>query len=214
MNPISEHEKQSREICPRGICSRGLSWSAIIAGAFVAIGLSFLLNLFDIGIGLSAYSTTTTEKGARALAFGGYIAMVIGVMVAMFVAGWVSGFIAKPKCTSGCHGVLYGFLTWCLALILSFILLGQATQFVSHQYRALSNSNATHLSVTTAASLPAGAAKASVEVTDEKAAKALAESIFLVFILFFAGAVSASFGGYVAVKRCTECKVDDMKTRG
>lgn len=219
--PIIEQEKQIHGDCVKSFCFHGLSWTAIIAGAFVAIGLSFLLNLFDIGIGLSAFSTATTEKGAHALAFGGYIAMVIGVMVSMFVAGWVSGFIAKPKCISGCHGILYGFLTWCLALILSFFLVGHATQFINYQYRALSNSNTTHFRAASIDAFPTAtytkneteATKTTTEINDEKAAKVLAESVFLLFILFFSSALAACFGGYTAVKNCNKYDYNDEERK-
>src|SRR5436190_15732131 len=109
-----EQEKPAQGGYMKNCHFHSLSWTAVMAGAFVAIGLAFLINLFGIGIGLSAYGSTSTETGAHALAFGGYIAMIFGAMVVMFVAGGVSGMIARPHCATGCHGILYGFLTWCL----------------------------------------------------------------------------------------------------
>lgn len=206
--PIGEHDKHSYETYLR-TCHYGLSWGAVVAGAFVAIGISFLLDLFGLGIGLSAYSTATTENGATALAFGGYVGILLGVMVAMFVAGCVSGFIARPKCTHGCHGVLYGFLAWCLALMLSFVLTTATSQFVSYHYRVLSSSNIHNIMGTSDRTAPAvqaasdrHASNTTVVVNDEKAAKAASKTVFLLFLLFFAGALSACFGGYTAVKRC------------
>ena len=42
-----------------------ICWSAIFAGAFVGVGLGFLLHLFGSAIGLSAYSSNST--GAQAI---------------------------------------------------------------------------------------------------------------------------------------------------
>lgn len=198
-------------------CRNYLSWTAIVAGAFVAIGISFLFDLFGMGIGLSAYSVTTTQTGANALAFGGYVAMVLAGMIAMFAGGWVSGYIGRPTCIQGCHGILYGFITWCLALILSFILVAYAADFMTFQYRALTNSNISNFTTTSNTAMPsfsptgrnaAGAANTGggrnteVNVNDEQAAKETAKTVLMLFLLFFAGALASAFGGYTAVKRC------------
>lgn len=206
------------------VCKHYLSWTAIIAGAFVAIGISFLFDLFGMGISLSAYSATTTQTGANALAFGGYIAMVFASMIAMFAGGWVSGYIGRPICTTGCHGILYGFVTWCLALILSFILVAYAADFMTFQYRALTNSNISNVAMPSNTAMQAmsafsrneanagvtgGGRNAGMTMTDEAAAKETAKNLLLIFLLFFAGALASAFGGYIAVKRCRQC---DHKT--
>ncbi|MBA2650910.1 MAG: hypothetical protein H0U73_01370, partial [Tatlockia sp.] len=36
-----------------------ISWSAIFSGALIGLGLGFLLQLFGIAIGLSAYHSTS-----------------------------------------------------------------------------------------------------------------------------------------------------------
>ena len=68
-----------------------ICWSAIIAGAFVGVGLGFLLHLFGIAISLSAYSSST-NGAAETLAIGGFIGIVIGVIVSMGAAGFVAGY--------------------------------------------------------------------------------------------------------------------------
>jgi len=62
--------------CPPHVYKR-ISWTAIFVGAIVAVGLSFLLNLFGIAIGLSAFTLST--DGASVLAVGGLVGMIIGV---------------------------------------------------------------------------------------------------------------------------------------
>src|ERR1700722_7871136 len=92
-----------------------LSWKPIFAGALTAIGLSFLLNLFSVAIGLTAY--TTSSEGVETMAFGGLLGTAIGVIAAMFAAGWVSGYLGQRYCVQRHVGCMYGFLTWCVALI-------------------------------------------------------------------------------------------------
>src|SRR5829696_1753638 len=96
-NPLHSHE------------STCFSWKPIIVGALVAIGLSFLLNLFSAAIGLSAYTADT--QGMQNVAIGGLIATALGIVVAMFVSGWVAGYLGNPFCEKRHLGALYGFLT-------------------------------------------------------------------------------------------------------
>lgn len=200
-----------------------LSWSAIIAGAFVAIGLGFLLNLFGIAIGLTAY--TTTPEGVTTLAVGGYIGMAIGVLVVMFVAGWVSGFLGYCAGCVHCNiGALYGFVTWSLALILTILLTSSVGQFTAIQYEALTNPNSSAMRMSSMPSMNVNSNAQSVasnaqmasssnamasnnkgnssntaQTNDEKAAKTLGKSLLLVFLLFFVGAIICCYGGYVGM---------------
>ncbi len=198
---INVHEKHGK------CCFHcGISWKAIFSGAVVAVGLTFLLDLFGMGIGLSAYSVTTTQGEAKAFAYGGYIAIVLAGMIAMFIAGWVAGFIGRPNCINGCHGLLYGFITWCLALIISFLLLGYGTQYTESKYNTLTHAKKAEMNINanqnTSLISIATAHKADTTVKTEKEAKEEAKGFFLLFLLFIASALSAAFGGYTAVKRC------------
>ena len=63
-----------------------MSWTAIFVGALIGTGLGFLLHLFGIAIGLSAFSLT--PDGATAVAIGGIVGMLIGVIASMLAAGY------------------------------------------------------------------------------------------------------------------------------
>jgi hypothetical protein len=69
----------------------------------VGVGLSFLLNLFSIAIGLSL--VTTSKEGIASLAIGGFLGLVISAIAAMFVAGTTSGYLGRSCCAKRNLGV-------------------------------------------------------------------------------------------------------------
>ena len=110
-------------------CGSKFSWSAIFAGALVGVGTSFLLNLFAMAIGLSAF--TTSPAGLSTLAVGGFVGMLIGVIVSMYATGWVAGCIARPMCHKAHHGMLYGFVAWVVALLMVMFLAAPVGRFIN-----------------------------------------------------------------------------------
>lgn len=173
-----------------------VSWKPIIIGALVAIGLSFLLNLFMVAIGLTAF--TTNSEGVEKLAFSGLIATSLGTIACMFASGWISGYLSQNYCTKRHLGALYGFLTWCLALIVTILLVAQVQQYISFYGHFISgrastfvmNNNAVNASV--AANIPPNS---------------LVVSTYIMFILFFLGAFSSSLGGHCGARyKCLDDK--------
>ncbi len=212
---VTETDGTIRERHGKWCCFHsGLSWSGIFAGAFVALGISFLLDLFGMGLGISAYKAATTAGEAKAFAYGGYIAILVAGMVAMFVGGWVAGFIGRPTCTTGCHGMIYGFVAWCLALIISIILVSSIGQFIGVQYSILNasssgniesynnpNSKMSNFSNNTNTGREAtNNNRYNANENSEKAASDAAKGFFLLFLIFITSALAAAFGGYTAVK--------------
>jgi len=191
-----------------------LSWTAIFAGALAAVGLSFLLNLFGVAIGLSVYSTS--KAGIATLAIGEFFGMAIGIMVVMFFAGWLSGYLGRAHCINRHFGTLYGFTTWCLALVLSSVLVTHFGDFVNKQHNAFINANETVLKMASNASASKISDKISVNAntkTDltqvlssqgkekEQVANATGKSLLLTFLLFFVGAITCCYGGYVGMRK-------------
>lgn len=180
-----------------------LSWTAVVAGALVGIGLTFLLNLFGVAIGLTAYSTSI--EGTTSLAIGGFIGMAIGIMASMFVSGWVSGYLGRKTCLYPHLGVLYGFSSWSLSLIIMVVLAGSASEFMTMQYDKVTNPSIllNKISSTTSTMTVTEQTKNTTVATinNEKAAKMVGKSLFLIFILFFIGAITSAFGGYIGMKR-------------
>lgn len=186
-----------------------MSWSAIIIGSLIAVGLSFLMNLFGVSIGLSAF--TRDQEGLMVIALGGFLGLLLGSIVIMFVAGWVSGYLSRTYCHGRELGALYGFISWCLALIITLFLSFQAGHVLNINLNSLSGSYMTRNQGDMVSSMASRKDQKKVEgptrtdTTTEKAANMLGVPVFLTFILFFIGALSACFGGYFGHGSKEEC---------
>ncbi len=202
-----------------------LSWTAIIAGAFVALGISFLLYIFGAAIGLSSFKST--QIGVNALAIGGFLGSVIATIVSMFVGGWISGYLVRrgygykeynsinddeynrKSCAN--IGALYGFITWGLALIVTILLAADVSAFISSRYIMSSNPRAA-ISTTTNPQAPMVSenrmnndvnAPTQTTINEEKAENAAGKTLFALFVIFFLGALASCIGGYMGIKlRC------------
>ncbi len=132
-----------------------------------------------------------------ALVIGGFIAMLIGSIVIMFTSGWVAGYLAYRPAIHECLGSLYGFVTWCLALIIAIILAAHALEFFTSHYHAMYMSGS-DLMVTahnaTTATTPAG------DTVVANTTKIPGNAIFLTFLLFLVGAISSTLGGHFGIK--------------
>jgi len=181
------------------------SWSAVFVGAFIGVGLSFLLNIFSIAIGLSAF--TTAQDGLTAFAIGGFIGFLIGGIASMFVAGFVAGYLGRPfsnNCGSGC---LYGFTAWCVALVLGVMLSGPATKFVTANSSYITNHSVTLIKASDDTTVVA-------TVDADKAASDTAKAAFALFIIFFTAALASTFGGHYGMecrKKCCHDKTQCTK---
>ena len=183
--------------------SKSIPWGAILIGTVVAIGLSFLFNLFCTSIGLSVIPTS--KEGGTALAIGGLIGLLISIIVTMFLAGMTTGYLARSFCLTSKAGILYGFITWSLALILTVILSMQMIQFITsytdyiygRSPAANAVNNATSLSMNHMNNL----SDSSPNTTED--AKKMSNNVkygaFIIFILFLSGALSSCIGGYFGV---------------
>lgn len=198
-------------------CVGCISWSGVFAGALVAIGLSFLLNLFAVAIGLSAFRMSA--QGAATFAIGGYAGMVVGIVAVMYVSGWIAGFIGRAHCATPQCGALYGFVAWCVALVMLVFIAMQTSDVVTVNFQPLANHYAVVAQTTdntvndqqNVVAPSKNASKANVTtstVNANKAAETLGLSLFLTFALFFIGAVSSALGGYCGTKsKCsTSCQ--------
>ncbi|MBA3537238.1 MAG: hypothetical protein H0T84_11620 [Tatlockia sp.] len=175
-----------------------ISWSAIISGALVGVGLSFLLQLFGVAISLSAYHSTSA--GASTMAMGGFLALLIATIVSMGVAGYVAGLLGRSH-YSHCHGgVIYGFLTWSLALLLTALLVIPLTNYMTSYNKTLapkvvvSDTMQKNVDVTT----DNNSSKPNQNTGDQAVVKvspeALTGSSWVIFLLFFLGAISSCIG--------------------
>lgn len=163
------------------------SWKPVIAGAFIAIGLTFLLNLFGVAIGLTAFGTN--DQGTETLAFGGLFATALGVIVSMFATGWLTGYLGRNYCTERHLGAIYGFLAWCLALIITVFLAARVQEYINFYGHFISG---------TASSFQASNQVATVSTTVSP--KGLIISTYIIFVLFFLSAFACSLGGHCGMR--------------
>lgn len=177
-----------------------LCWSGIFAGAFVGAGLGFLLHLFGLAIGLSAYSSSA--DGATVIAIGGILGMLIGVIASMGAAGFVAGYLGRFHYCH-CHGgVIHGFVTWSIALLLSAIFVIPLTHYITSYTQGLAPGVAVAKTVvqqasdtTEGVSSPVTNKAQIINKADTPTTQdALSYSSWIIFLLFFVGALSSCIG--------------------
>ena len=197
MNSTVQNVAPNTNNCTPHYCGiKCLSWSAIIIGALVAFGLSFLLNLFSAAIGLSIYKVS--PEGVSKLAVGGMLGFAIGIIAAMFFAGWVAGYFGRAHCHKKYCGAVYGFGSWCLALVLMILLTIPFTRFVENYTNYLSH---TVVATTIQATTP-NTPITPATLQNQQTANDLGKGAFVLFLMFFLGAIASTCGGHAGVCSC------------
>lgn len=178
-----------------------INWTAIFAGALVGVGLSFLLNIYSMAIGLSAY--TSAEHGPAVVAIGGVLGLLVGVIISMGVAGFVAGHLGRfYHCY--CHGgVLYGFITWSLALVLSALLIMPFSHYVSF-YEENLDPNLAPPAVSSADVNVAVTAQQNTpqQKVMETNPRQLAYNGWILFGIFFIGGFASCLGACCGMRGC------------
>src|SRR3981081_3176855 len=123
--------------------SSGVSWAAVIAGAFVAAALSLALLALGTGIGFSAVSPWA-NAGASASAIGwtaiGWL--VLMQLIASSVGGYLAGRLRTKWVNVHTHEVYFrdtahGFLVWAVGLVITAgFLTSAATSMIGGAARA------------------------------------------------------------------------------
>lgn len=182
--------------------TKRISWSAIFAGAIVGVGLGFLLNLFGVAIGLSAFSMT--ESGGLSLMLGGLVGLIIATIAAMFFGGLTAGYLGRLYVPKRNLGLIYGFTTWSVSIILTALLAAYVGNYVNDY-----STNITHQSVTvTQEKVVTKSTKAHEEqkvssMPIKDASTGIAVGAFVIFALFFIGAFSSCLGAHYGMRcRC------------
>lgn len=192
--------------------NKRISWTAVVAGALTALGLSFLLNLFGIAIGLSAFKTMS--NGSIIVVVGGMLGIIIGVVISSLVAGYTAGYLGRLYCPERNLGMIYGFITWVMALILGAVLIGLLSQSVATYTNSISRTVVAVPVTVNQISTPMGTTKISsamkngqneavVEVNLTPAN--MTSGAFIMFTLFFLGAIFTCVGARWGMR----CKRDD-----
>lgn len=98
-----------------------LSWSAIIAGVFIAIAVQLLLSFLGLGIGFGSINPMEEAKPFSGLGTGALIWWIITMLISVFTGGWVAGWFSNHIQKTDL--VLHGLLTWCLLTFLNMYLI-------------------------------------------------------------------------------------------
>ncbi|WP_205525394.1 hypothetical protein [Pyxidicoccus trucidator] len=122
MAAIVENERPGVVPAVAGIPFK-LSWSSILGGAFVALGIWILLYSLGLALGLS--SVDPGDPGsARSAGIGTGIWSLIAPLIALFVGGYVASRTAGVVDKMG--GALHGVVLWGLTTLAGTLLMGMA----------------------------------------------------------------------------------------
>lgn len=100
-----------------------IGWSAILAGATVALGMWLVLHTLGIGIGLTAIDPDDAGT-LRGVGIGAGVWSVIAPIIALFIGGLVAGRVAPTINTA--NAAIHGAVVWGLSALLSLLLISMA----------------------------------------------------------------------------------------
>src|SRR5688572_10171854 len=102
-----------------------LQWGPILAGAFAAAGLAFVLHAFAAAIGLSVSSTAPTWRDASfALLFLSGVYLVLASLASYGFGAYLAGYLrsplsSRPKADDESRDGTHGLLVWAIATLLT-----------------------------------------------------------------------------------------------
>ncbi len=110
----------------------GVSWGAVLAGAFVAASISLILVALGTGLGLSSVSPWYNE-GASAAALG--VAAIVWLVLMQIISGGLGAYVAGRLRTKWVsvhtdevffRDTAHGFLVWAVGLVMTAAFLTSA----------------------------------------------------------------------------------------
>jgi hypothetical protein len=123
----------------------GISWGAVIAGAFATAALALILLALGSGLGLSAVSPwSNMGASASSIGKGAILWLILMEIMASSMGGYLAGRL-RTKWTR-IHGdevyfrdTAHGFLAWCVALVITFAFLASAAASMAGRAAARDN---------------------------------------------------------------------------
>jgi hypothetical protein len=112
--------------------SSGVSWAAVIAGAFAAAALSLILFALCAGIGFSAVSPwANAGASASSVGMGAILCLILVQLLASSMGGYLAGRLRTKWVNVHTHEVYFrdtahGFLVWAVSLVLTAAFLPMA----------------------------------------------------------------------------------------
>jgi hypothetical protein len=114
----------------------GVSWGAVLAGAFVAAALSLSLLALGTGIGFSAVSPwANSGASASTIGFAAVVWLVLMELIASSTGGYLAGRLRTKWVSVHTHEVYFrdtahGFLVWAVGLVIAAAFLTSAATSV------------------------------------------------------------------------------------
>src|SRR3984893_976850 len=111
--------------------SSGVSWAAVIAGAFVSAALSLILLALGTGMGLSSVSPWSNAGAAASTIAKASIVWLIIQIIASAMGGYLAGRLRTKWATIHTDEVYFrdtahGFLVWAVGLVITASFLASA----------------------------------------------------------------------------------------
>lgn len=102
----------------------GVSWGAVIGGAFVAAAFYLILLALGAGLGLSALSPWSNGVSASAVGIAALIWLIVTEVIASAMGGYLTGRLRTKWALIHTDEVFFrdtanGFLSWAVALVLT-----------------------------------------------------------------------------------------------
>src|SRR5438105_594314 len=132
VSPITP-EIRSPEVGKDEAYASGVSWAAVIAGAFGAAALSLILLALGTGFGLSATSPwSNVGSSASRVGIGAIIWLIVVQIIAFGLGGYLTGRLRTKWVNLHTSEVYFrdtanGFLVWALGVVITAAFLASAT---------------------------------------------------------------------------------------
>jgi hypothetical protein len=131
--PIVERQPSSAEISGKNEAySSGVTWPAVIGGAFVSASLALILLALGTGLGFSAVSPwSDLDASASAIGRGAVVWLILTQVLASAMGGYLAGRL-RTKWTNVHNDEVYfrdtahGFLVWAVGIVITASLLTTA----------------------------------------------------------------------------------------
>jgi hypothetical protein len=169
------------------------SWTAIFVAALIGVGLTFLLNLLSVAVGLSIFSEQTSDKITVSIL--GLIGFILVAVLSMFTTGWIAGRLSILPSVHKYWGCLYGFSAWCLSLVATIILLMNMIQFTQF-HSNFTSKNLTAIKITNQIPMLTQSQGSNAE-TDTRI---ISLNAYVTFSFFLVGALASALGGYLGFR--------------
>lgn len=189
-----------------GFIGQRISWSAILAGALIALAVHVVLAALGAGIGLTAYdaadANTITRGTMIAAAVYGVLATIVSMLAGGYVAGKLSGVLDRMQL--GLHGLVMWATT--TVFVLTGFAMGAGTAFagMARSY-GISYENVTRVS--------GGALSTEVPAVTQAAIDASAMSTWFAFLTLLVSAAASTFGAMLAANYYMKREVREPSTR-